>query len=239
MLPSSFSLCGNRLLASLAADDLAALQPHFVEVALEARQSLEMPDEPIEQVYFPGRGILSVIARNGGGEQTEVGVIGPEGMTAVPVLLGADRSPNATLVQISCAALRVPAPALRAAVLERPTLHRSLLLYAQASFVQIAHTVLANNRYALEERLARWLLMCHDRTGHAELPLTHEFLALMLGVRRAGVTTALHLLEGGGAIRASRGLVTVRDRTKLEEIADDAYGIPEREYRRLIGSVLA
>jgi CRP-like cAMP-binding protein len=117
---------------------------------------------------------------------------------------------------------------------ERPSLHRLLLRYAQALNVQTSVTAFANANHTLEMRLARWLLMCHDRLDGDDIEITHEFMAMMLGVRRAGVTTSLHILEGNRLIRSTRGLVTVRDRDGLEKLADDAYGLPEAEYVRLM-----
>jgi CRP-like cAMP-binding protein len=109
------------------------------------------------------------------------------------------------------------------------------LRFAQVQGVQTAFTALSNAVHPINERLARWLLMCHDRHDSDEIPLTHEFLSLMLAVRRPSVTTALHVLEGNRFIRAERGHVTIRNRTALEEFAGDGYGKPEAEYRRLIG----
>jgi CRP-like cAMP-binding protein len=115
-------------------------------------------------------------------------------------------------------------------------LHQHLLGYVEAFQVQVAHTALSHGSYTLEERLARWLLMCHDRLDGDDLPLVHEFLSLMLGVQRSGVTLALHMLEAGDMIRAKRGLITITDRGKLEDVAGGSYGVPEAEYRRLIGA---
>jgi hypothetical protein len=119
---------------------------------------------------------------------------------------------------------------------DSPELRNVLLRYSQAFMIQTAHTALANGRAKLEERLARWLLMAHDRVNGDEVPLVHEFLALMLGVRRAGVTVALHMLEGQALIRASRGKIVVLDRQGLEEAANGLYGVPEREYERLMAN---
>jgi CRP-like cAMP-binding protein len=120
-----------------------------------------------------------------------------------------------------------------------PSLRRLLVHYAHTVWVQTAHTALSNGRFTTNERLARWILMSHDRLDGDDVPLTHEFLALMLGVRRAGVTTSLHILEGEHMIRATRGNITVRDRAKLLAMAGDSYGVPEAEYHRIIGSKLA
>jgi CRP-like cAMP-binding protein len=127
---------------------------------------------------------------------------------------------------------------LRAALEENEPLRRIALIYSQAQLVQLAFTALANGRYTIDERLARWLLMCHDRLDTDVLPVTHEFLALMLGIRRAGVTTALHILEGAGIVKASRGRIEVLKRDELRESAGESYGAPEAEYERLIGSYI-
>jgi CRP-like cAMP-binding protein len=130
--------------------------------------------------------------------------------------------------------LRLPTAALKVAISTHPALDRSLRRYTQAMAVQTSATAFANAEHTVEMRLARWLLMCHDRTDGDDLGLTHEFLSMMLGVRRPGVTTAIHVLEGNHLIRASRGLITVRNREGLETLADNAYGMPEAEYARLM-----
>ncbi len=107
--------------------------------------------------------------------------------------------------------------------------------YAQAFLIQTVQTALANGTAKIEERLSRWILMSHDRVGHNDLPLTHEFLSIMLAVRRPGVTDALHQLEGRGLIRATRGQITVVDRAGLIRVAEGSYGVPEAEYQRLLG----
>jgi len=149
-------------------------------------------------------------------------------------LLGGDRSPHSTYIQAVGSARRIAADALREAVQESPTLARLLLNYVQSFMVQTAHTAVANARGRLPERLARWLLMAQDRIGGNTLPLTHEFLALMLGVRRAGVTETLHVLTRRRLIKPSRGQIEVLNRKGLESVAGGYYGLPEREYQRLM-----
>jgi CRP-like cAMP-binding protein len=202
-------------------------------VPLELRQVLYEPHQPIEQVYFPESGYTSIVT-NGGGNQVELGIIGREGMVGVPVVLGVRRTPFQFFIQNAGNGLRMAASALEETIDERPSLHRLLLRYAQALNVQTSVTAFANANHTLEMRLARWLLMCHDRLDGDDIEITHEFMAMMLGVRRAGVTTSLHILEGNRLIRSTRGLVTVRDREGLEKLADDAYGLPEAEYVRLM-----
>jgi CRP-like cAMP-binding protein len=141
-------------------------------------------------------------------------------------------------MQIAGHGWRIAVQDLEQAMAESSSLHRQLLRYAQASHVQVSETAFTNANSDVEARLARWLLMCHDRVEGGDIPLTHEFIAMMLGVRRPGVTVALHVLEGMQVIRAKRGVITVLDREKLEELAEDAYGLSEAEYTRLIGTEL-
>ena len=186
-------------------------------------------------VYFLEAGVTSVIAIASDNHRIEVGIFGCDGMSGTTLLMGVDTSPHQVFVQIPGRALRLPTDSFSDLVGQSPTLHRHLLRYVHVFNVQIAHTALSHGGYGMEPRLARWLLMCHDRVDGNDLPLIHEFLALMLGVRRAGVTETLHVLEGVHAIKAQRGLLTVLDRHKLEEAAGESYGIPEAEYERVIG----
>ena len=195
---------------------------------------LEEPHEPIKHVYFMEAGLASVVASNG--YSIEVGIIGREGMTGLGIVMGDDRSTDKTFIQAAGSGLRMTADDLRLAMDKSKTLRVSLLRYARVFAVQFAQTAVANGRAKIEARLARWLLMAHDRFDHGPFPFTHEFLALMLGVRRSGVTVALHFLEGRGVIKASRGSITVLDRKALIAQSDPSYGVPEAEYHRLIDS---
>jgi CRP-like cAMP-binding protein len=225
----------NRLLAALQPADLALLEPHLTAVTLALRCSLETPNQPIEDIYFLGAGIASVVAVQSNDTRVEIGLIGREGMSGASVLLGNGQSPHSTYIQAIGAGWRMPAGELRKAVRESASLQRILLKYVQSFMVQTAHTAIANARAKLPERLARWILMAQDRMSGDTLVLTHEFLGLMLAVRRAGVTEALQNLQSRQFIRAQRGMITVLDREGLRGIAGDFYGLPEQEYRRLIG----
>jgi CRP-like cAMP-binding protein len=225
----------NKLLASLADGDLALLEPHLEFVTLGLRKSLERPDRRIDAVYFPEAGFASVVAVQSSGKEVEVGLIGREGMTGLPIVFGNHRSPHATYIQAAGTGTRMLATELRKAFQTSPSLRDSLLKFAQAFGVQTSHTAICNAQSKLDVRLARWLLMAHDRIGEDTLPLTHEFLSLMLGVRRPGVTQAIHALRGQGLISYRRGLITVEDRKGMQRKAGAAYGVPEAEYRRLIG----
>jgi CRP-like cAMP-binding protein len=232
-MPSSSS--SNQLLASLSTNDFDLLEPDLKSVTLGLRKNLEKPNKRIDAVYFPESGFASVVAVQSSGKQVEVGLIGREGMTGLPIVLGNHRSPHATYIQAAGKGQCIPSAQLRKATRTSQSLRDSLLKYVQAFGVQTTHTAISNARARMDVRLARWLLMAHDRLGGDTLPLTHEFLSIMLGVRRAGVTDALNALRKQRLISYQRGKITVRDRKGMERTAGDAYGTPEAEYRRLIG----
>ena len=225
----------NILLASLKIKDFRLLEPHLQAVTLGLRKNLEKPNQRIEAVYFPESGFASVVAIQSPKTEVEVGLIGHEGMTGVAVVLGNHRSPHATYMQAAGTGHCIPADDLRKAIRASLSLRDLLTKYAIAFGVQTAHTAICNANSRLDQRLARWLLMAHDRIGADVVPLTHEFLALMLAARRAGVTEALGALKKEGLVVYSRGNITVRDRKGMERRAGKSYGVPESEYRRLIG----
>jgi CRP-like cAMP-binding protein len=194
-----------------------------------------MPLKAIDDVYFMERGVASVVAVHRGGVHVEIGIVGCEGMTGCPIVMGNDRSPHLTYIQVVGEGRRISAKFLRTAMEQRPAIRLLLLKYVQAFTTQSQHTAVANARGKIHERLARWILMSHDRTPGDEMALTHEFLALMLGVRRAGVTQAMGTLKRQKLISASRGHITVLSRKGLEKVAGHFYGAPEAEYRRLFG----
>src|SRR3954449_11019817 len=217
MSPLQQASVRNRLLAALTPDAFWLLQPHLEPVPLELRQWVIATQQPIQHVYFPKHGIISLLADTSEG-RIEVGMVGPEGMAGVPVVLGIERSPHGYMVQADGEALRIPSQDLRTALRQSPSLHSAFLRYAHALMVQTAETAYANAGFTPEARLARWVLMTDDRLEGGDLPLTHEFLSMMLGVRRPGVTAAIQMLESNGLIRASRGRITVLNRAGLEEV---------------------
>jgi CRP-like cAMP-binding protein len=217
----------NRILSRLSADDRALLKPDLEPVSLALRQVLEAPNKPIAHSYFINYGLASIIATNSH-KRLEVGLIGCEGFTGLPIVMGNDRSPNETFVQVAGDAMRISAERLREAISQSPSLQRVLLRFAHTFMNQTANTALSNGTATLEERLARWLLMANDRLRGDEIPLTHEFLSLMLGVRRAGVTVALHYLEHRGLINLSRKQIFITDRDGLKAAANGTYHQPER-----------
>jgi CRP-like cAMP-binding protein len=224
----------NRLLAKLSPEDWALVAPHLEMVALKERQVVEVPHKPITHVYFMETGVVSVVAVNEEDHRIEVGVIGREGMTGVSLVMGDDRAQHSAYLQIGGNGRRMPAATFIEAMNRSTSLRNLMMKSAQAFMIQTAHTALANGRAKLEERLARWLLMAHDRLSSDAVPLTHEFLAVMLGVRRAGVTVALHSFERRGLIATRRGQLTLVDREGIEKVAGSFYGIPEAELKRLM-----
>ena len=226
----------NRLLAKLCPEDFDLLQPYLEPVTLTRGDVLITPHQPIEHVYFLEAGITSIIANTAGGRRIEIGLTGRDGLAGTPVLLGVDSTPHETFMQIAGSGLRIGTQKLREAIQQSSSLHALLLRYVQAFTIQTSHTALSNGSHKIEERLARWLLMCHDRSDGDEMPLTHDFLSVMLAVRRPSVTTALHVLEGNRFISAERGYITMRRRDAMEEFASAAYGQAEQEYRDLIGA---
>ena len=225
----------NRLLAALSPADLALLQPHLNSLAVAVRHEIERPNRRIESVYFMDAGIASVVAVQADETQVEVGLVGPEGMTGTAVVLGGDQTPHSTYIQVAGEAQWIKADQLRKAMRASDSLRALLLKYVQTFMVQTTHTAIANARAHIDRRLARWILMAQDRTGNKTLPLTHEFLALMLGVRRPGVTETLQILTRQKLIETGRNKIVVLNRNGLEKMAGYSYGVPEKEYRRLIG----
>ena len=224
----------NTLLAKLPKSDFELLKSKLEWKDLVMEEVLQEPNKQVEYVYFPTSGICSVIAENVEGVQAETGLIGREGFVGLSIVLFADQAPSKVIVQSAGRALRISRAKLLKAIAERPSLQAPLLRFVHTFNVQISQTAVANGRYTINQRLARWLLMCQDRVDSHEFPMTHKFLSVMLTVRRAGITDALTLLEGLKCIRALRGRILITDRKVLEKIAGAAYGIPESEYRRLL-----
>jgi CRP-like cAMP-binding protein len=225
----------NQLLRMMSAEDYALLRPALIPAELPKLMAIGEPDKPFDQACFPDSGIGSIVAISPGGHKSEVGLIGREGMFGFALLLGVDRTPYEIFMQVAGAGHMIAAEALVTACQASPSLQVGLLRFVQAYSVQISFTALSNSTHSIEVRLARWLLMSHDRVETDEVPITHAFLSLMLGVTRPSVTNALHVLEGEHFIRSMRGVAVIRDRTGLESFAADAYGRAEDEYERLIG----
>lgn len=224
----------NRILQNLPPEDADAIQPFLNPLDLPLRTTLEASHRPIEFVYFLEDGIASVVA-GAGANVAEVGVIGRDGMTGLALVLGADRSPQETYMQASGNGNQIAASDFVDVMKTHPTLQKHFLLFAHVFAAQASSTALCNARNKMEERLARWLLMAQDRLGTDALPLTHEFLAVMLGVQRPGVTIALNALEERELITLQRANIMIRDREGMIEASKGCYGVAEAEYKRVFG----
>jgi CRP-like cAMP-binding protein len=211
------------------------LEPHLERVELPLRTQLEARSKRVDHAYFLEDGIASVVANGTDDSSIEVGLIGSEGMTGLAVVMGAERAAHSTYMQVAGTGYRIPAQALRQTIEQSAELQRTFSRFAHTFFVQTTYTALANGRHKVEERLARWLLMAHDRIEGDELPLTHEFLAIMLGVRRSGVTTALKDLADRGLIESRRRMIRIADREGLKKASRGAYGPAELEFEKLFG----
>jgi len=224
----------NQLLGFLSAKDRNLLNPNLKRLPLVLRQSLEKANQPIENVYFPEDGIASVVGDSESIGQIEIGIIGKEGKTGLMVVMGNDRSPYDTFVQVAGSALVLSAKNLRSAMKQSSTLRDLLLHNVQVFMIQTSQTALANASALLSQRLARWLLMVEDRLSTKQIPLTQEFLAIMLGVQRSGVSIALADLASRGFISSKRRLIVILDRPALEKFTNGSYGLAEAEYKRRV-----
>ena len=226
----------NRLLARLSEGDFALLAAALEPMDCPRAMVISEPGEPIPYLLFPETGVISIVVQTPEGQSAEAGVVGREGFVTSAIMLGTDRVPHRVEIQIAGRGHRIGVSAFLAAVAKSETLRTTFLRFAHILGVQTSFTAASNALHPVEERLARWLLMCHDRSESDELYLTHKFMSVMLAVRRATVTTAVHVLEGNKFITGERGYITILNRVALEEFAGDAYGGPEAEYRRLLGA---
>jgi CRP-like cAMP-binding protein len=226
---------GNNLLDALAPHEFSHILPHLERIALPVRLFLHEPGKLIEFVYFPQHGMVSIVATLEDHVSVEIGVVGKEGFLGVPIMLEADTSPHEVFVQIAGSGLRMKASAMRSATERSPTFRNLLFRYVQFYLLQVSQTAACNVRHPLEGRLARWLLMAHDRLDgtHDAMPLTHEFLAMMLGVQRPGVSIAAGTLQNAGLISYTRGRVTVMNRDALEDASCECHRVVNDAYKRL------
>jgi CRP-like cAMP-binding protein len=221
----------NRLLKLLSPAALDALGP-LERITLPMRKRMG-GDEQVDSMFFIEDGVASVIADVDVKMAIELGIVGNEGVIGLHLIYGDDIDPFVVIMQVEGAALRADAQRVKAAIDTNDEVRAVLLRYARAFSIQVATTALANGRSNLEERLARWLVMVSDRVG-TTFPITHEFISVMLGVRRPGVTLAVQILEGKGMIHAKRGAITIHDREGLIGLANGSYGFAEAQYARLL-----
>ena len=225
----------NGLLTALPPGVLTQLLPHLRPVVLELREVIYSAEAPIKAVHFMQTGWTSLIAQLEDGLTAEVGMIGREGMVGLPLALGVQTASVEAMVQAPGTALRMEAAAFSRALDEHAALRALLLRYAEFMHAQVAQTAACNGNHGLEQRLARWLLMSHDRSDGDELPMTQGFLATMLCVHRPSVTVAARILQRASLIRYGSGTITVIDRLGLEAAACECHGAVKRQYRRLLG----
>jgi CRP-like cAMP-binding protein len=224
----------NKLLAILPAADFQQVAVNLDYIDLPRGTSLAKVGKPIEHVYFLASGIGSLVATTPAGHRAEAGIFGFDGYVPTTAIAEVETSSHDVTMQVAGDAYRMDYGRFRASMDDNKNFSRVVIRSIEAFSVQLSHTAVSNAVHDVNLRLARWLLMCHDRVSGNEIGLTHDFIAVMLAVRRPSVTTSLHTLEGNGFIHSRRGMITIRNRSALEEFAYDAYGKPEAEYRRLM-----
>ncbi len=234
MIHTLLSKSQNRLLVGLSAQELDRLQPSLRLVVLEPRQVLYDYRAPMPYVYFPTRGVVSQVLTTANGDQIEVAVIGSEGVVGLSALLGSDESPARYLAQLPGMAYRMAVTTLRAETRWDSPLRQVLFRYLAAYTRQLAQSVACSGLHPIPQRCARWLLATHDRVESDTFPLTHEYLATMLGVRRSSVSEILQPLARQGLIQNGRGEVTILDRVGLEARSCECYRAVKEEFDRLL-----
>jgi CRP-like cAMP-binding protein len=225
----------NQLLAALSPIDFERLQKRLQPVSLPLHEVVNTPGRPVDAVYFLESGFVSMVALLEDGDMLEVGLVGREGLVGLSVILGSDTVVNESLVQLAGSALRIEANALSEEMDASPGLRSLLLRYVQAFYAHVSQTAACNGRHTVPERLARWLLMAHDRAEGDEFPMTQQFLSLMLGVRRSGVTVSAGTLQRAGLIRFGGGRVEVTQRAGLEAAACECYRLSREQTKRIMG----
>ena len=225
----------NRLLGLLPRKDYERLRPHLHRIPLEYRQSLYRAHKPIGFVYFIETGVGSLVNTMANGQASEVGTIGNEGVVGLPLVLGDDRAPTSVYIQVPGGGLRMKATLFKKELARSASMRTVMLRYAHAFFNQVAQSAACNQFHSIQQRCCRWMLMTHDRMQSDEFLLTQEFLAMMLGVQRTGVSAAAGALQRAGLIRYKLGNVTILDRRGLMRLSCECYGVSKREFDRLLG----
>lgn len=226
----------NQLLAALPSAEYQRIAPHLETVSLKLGKVLHEPYEAIKDVYFPNRAMISVVSIMEEGATTEIGIVGNEGMIGLPVILGGETSPSQMMVQIQGDAMKLSAALLKQEFQRGEVLQKRLLLYTQAFLTQVSQSAACNRQHKIEKRLARWLLSVQDCVQADEIPLTQEFIANMLGTRRAGVTEAAKILQQAGTIKYNRGKITILNQEILEKTSCECHRLVKSEFLRLLGS---
>lgn len=227
----------NDLLRSLSGADQELLLSKMERIELTPRKVLYDPNKPIEHVFFPEDGVVSLVAHmKSDGSTMEIATVGSEGMVGLPVFLGAVSSPLQAFAQVPGRALRMSTADFKRQTMNGVGLRRVLERYTQALFTQLSQSVACNRLHSIEQRCARWLLLTSDRVKESRFMLTQQFLAQMLGVRRAGVNVVLKSFQRNGMIDYRQGQMQIKNRRKLEQVSCECYFIVRHEYQRLTGS---
>jgi CRP-like cAMP-binding protein len=223
----------NRILASLPVDEIARLAPNLHQVTLKHGDPLLEDGQIATDAYFLESGMASIVVETGDGKMVEASIVGRCGMVGTPILLGAESTPGRTFIQMPGLGFRISAQDVKREF-ERPgEFRRRLLLFLQALLVQTSQTAACNRLHEIEERLARWLLLCRDRTDSDDLGLTQEFVGQMVGAPRTTVTLVVGTLEGAGLIACTRSHIVILNRKGLEDTACECYRVIAAEYARL------
>ncbi len=225
----------NRLLARLETAEYRRIAPHLQIVPLLFNQPIYELDGVIEYAYFPTQGVISAVVTMKNGDSIETATIGNEGVTGIPALIEPERSPSRLYVQIAGGAARMPMDLFRREARRDGPIRKMLQLYESAFMVQLLQSLACNGLHSIHQRCCRWLLITHDRMLDDMLPLSHELLAMMLGVRRSSVTVVLQSLKERGFLDYSRGKIEVRSRAGLEATACECYRAVRTRYERLLG----
>jgi CRP-like cAMP-binding protein len=225
---------GNRLLASLPQEELAALEPHLEYLPLSLGRTLHEPGTAFTHAYFPTSGIISLLYVNDSGTTGEVAPIGDEGMMGLGILLGSGHTIYRAVAQAAGGAYRLPAAEAKARFDQGGIFQWLMLRYLQCFIVQVSQTAICNLHHSVDQHFCRWLLMCLDRLHRDEIQMTHELIANMIGVRRQGVTEAAKRLQARDIIRYSRGRIIVLDRPALERAVCECYAIVTKQTQALL-----
>lgn len=224
----------NRLLAALPGEVYARLAPHLQPISFALGDIVYESSEQMAHLYFPTTCIVSLLYSMSNGATAEMGLVGNDGVVGIALFMGGNTVPNRAVIQVAGDALRVPAPVLQQEFKLGGACQIALLRYTQALITQISQTAVCNRLHLVEQRLCRWLLLCHDRLPSDKIRLTQEYIANMLGVRREGVTNAAGHLQAAGLIRYVRGEITILDRQGLEKASCECYQVVKTEFDRLL-----
>ena len=228
-LPERTSSAGtpvkNKILLAIPENEFRALRPHLEFIELSDHTILHEPHQPIDFVHFMNNGLISLVVVLSDGKTVEAGIIGHEGVVGIPAIANLSRSPLQEITQIPGSGVRMPAATFREVLSTTPQLHRRLEQYAVILGLQLAQTAACNRLHGVEQRLARWLLMAQDRVESEVLPITHDFLATMLGTDRPSVSLAAGALQRNGIIEYNRGTVRIVRRDDLRKVTCECYAV--------------